>query len=214
MGATAIADKLEDETLQELNQRKQEMLFELKQYEDQAKKAGKNEKATGLVDRDTKVAAKLEHAVEDKCLYLTLEASHDALIKAAVVFADRLFEGGESVAVHAKIAEPSLRVPIRPPKDVSAELQVRAIVGQRAGNTFHVFELTHQLSRFSMYVPIDPSSAKAPAAGVTCVLPNASKRVRQWIGSTFNLGGAALGEGEAIQQAFVSLRDGKPLWLA
>jgi len=213
MGGTAIADKLEDETLQELNQRKQELLFELKQYEEQAKKANRNEKATGLVDKDTRVTARLEHSIEDGCLYLALDASNEALIKAAVIFADRLFEGGESVAVHAKVAEPTLRVPLRPPKDVAADLQVRAIVGNRAVPTFHVFELNHTLSKFSMFVPIDPSSTAAPAAGVTCVLPGAHKRVRQWISSTFNLGGALDEGGDTIQQAFVSLRDGKPLWL-
>ena len=214
MGATSIADKLEDETLQELNQRKQELLFELKQYEESSKKVGKNEKATGLVASDTRVTARLEHSEEERCLFLTLEASNGALIKAAVVFADRLFEGGESIAVHAKNPEPSLRVPLRPPKDVAAELQVRAIVGNRGAQTFHVFELVHQLSKFSMYLPVDPRSAKPPAAGVTCVLPGAIKRVRQWISSTFTLGGAGLGEeSNAVQQAFVSLRDGRPLWL-
>ena len=52
-------------------------------------------------------------------------AAEAAAEEAAVVFADRLFEGGESVAVHAKTPASEIRVPLRPPKDVSAELQVR-----------------------------------------------------------------------------------------
>ena len=207
--------------LQELNQRKQEMIFELKQYAEQATRASKGDKATGLVDKDTRVTARLEHSTDDKCLYLALEASHDALIKCAVVFADRLFEGGESVAVHVKTPEASLRVPLRPPRDIAAELQVRplscisraspwhlpcisptdphprrlsrpslirsptaeislqvrAIVGNRAAQTYHVFELKHELTKFSMFTPVESASITAPAAGVTCVLPGAGKKV-------------------------------------
>ena len=216
MGGTAIADKLEDETLQELNQRKQELLFELKQYEEQSKAAKAGSKGNdkgGLIEKDTKINAKLEHSVEEKCLYLTLEASSSALIKAAVVFADRLFEHGESVAVHAKSPETTLRVPLRPPKDVKADLQVRAIVGNRAAPIYHVFELAFKLSKFAMYVPVDAKSAKQPNAGVTCVLPGAAKAIRKWIAHTFQASGVKDETGESILQAFVSLRDGRPLWL-
>ena len=206
MGATAIADKLEDETLQELNQRKQEMLSELRQYEEQAKKAkaGPGEpRAAGSIDRETRVAARLDHSLEGHSLLLILEASHDAVIKAAVVFADRLFEGGcESVAVHAKAASSEIRVPLRPPKDVGAELQVRCVVGARtAATSFHVFELTQQLPKFCMYTVLDnASSSRPPSAGVTCVLPGAAKRVRMWIANAFNVGGALADTGDTLEQ--------------
>ena len=207
MGATAIADKLEDETLQELNQRKQEMLSELRQYEEQARKAkaGGNapeQRAAGSIDQATRVSSRLEHSLEEHSLVLVLEATHDAVIKAAVVQADRLFDGGESVAVHAKMATNEIRVPLRPPKDVGAELQIRCIVGARtAATAFHVFELTHKLPKFCMYQPLDMGRAAAPpSAGVTCVLPGAAKRVRMWIGQAFNVDGALTEGGDTIEQ--------------
>ena len=148
--------------------------------------------------------------------YLTLESSNETLIKAAVVFADRLFDGGESVAVHERTPGASLRVPLRPPKDVAAELLVKvcawrartctprmhahvhpadlcmyellvkALAGSRGSSTFHVFELSYTLPKFAMHVAVDPASAKPPAAGVQFALPGAATQLRQWVASTFN----------------------------
>lgn len=52
---------------------------------------------------------------KDACLYLTLQSSNEARIKAAVVFGERVFEG-ESLAVHERDPTGQLRVPLRPPK--------------------------------------------------------------------------------------------------
>jgi len=210
-----MADKLEDETLQELNQRKQELLFELRQYEQQgSKSADSGERPAGMVAKDTRIAVRLVPSTTDSCLYLTLESNNDALIKAAVVFADRLFEGGESEAVHERSPSAELRVPLRPGKDVSAELAIKALVGGRASNVLHVFELSYQLPKFAMYVMVDSSTAAPPRAGVTCVLPGAAKKVRLWIASTFNTRSPTGNEPEhTVEYAFQSLRDGRPLWL-
>jgi Bardet-Biedl syndrome 2 protein len=216
MGTTAVADRMEDDTLQELSQRKQELLFELKQYEEQSRKVSTGQRAAGAVASDTRVTARLESSTADECLYLELQASNDALIKAAVVFAldGKVFEHGESYAVHSKAPTSTIRVPLRPPKDVGAELQVRAIAGGHAMPTFHVFELTQSLPKFCMYSPVDPRKSAPPSAGVTCVLPGAAARVRDWILTTFNLEQPPAAEkADAIEQAFVSLRDGRPLWL-
>ena len=109
-----------------------------RRYEAQATKARTGEKTPGMVDRDTRIAVELVPSRPDSCLHLTLRSSNDALIKAAVIFADRLFEGGESVAVHEKIPSPELRVPLAHAKDVPAELQIKALVGGRASQTYQV----------------------------------------------------------------------------
>ena len=219
MGTSVIADKLEDETLQELHQRKQELLAELRQYEavqQQGKDGSRSGRGASMLDTETRIAVRLEPSSEEHCLYLALEASHDARIKAAVVFADRLFESGESVAVHAKTPAAAISVPLRPPKDVSAELQVRVIAGGMATKTYHVFELTYQLPKFAMYVPIDARKSKPPSAGVTCVLPGAAQRVQMWIGASFNIAQPESEQRAAsgvIEHAFVSLRTGRCLWI-
>ena len=71
-----------DDTLRELYQRKQELAFELKQYEEHAKKHKGGERAAGLVAPDTKISARLVPAPAEGCLYLTLQSSNEARIKA------------------------------------------------------------------------------------------------------------------------------------
>ena len=211
-----ISSKIEDDMLNELHQRKQELLFELRQYEAQGAKARNGEKAPGMVDKDTKISVSLVPSTQDNCLYLSLESSNDACIKAAVVFADRLFEGGEALAVHERTPSSQLRVPLTHPKDVPAELQIKALVGGRASQTYQVFELVFQLPKFAMFVQVEASAAKEykpPRAGVTFVLPGAQKRVRLWIASTFQTKDKQEDPNGPIDDAFISLRDGKLLWL-
>jgi len=208
-----VTDKIEDEMLQELHQRKQELIFELRQYEAQGAKARAGDRAPGMIDKDTRIGLTLAPSTQDGCLYLTLASSNDSFIKAAVVFADRLFDGGESIAVHERSPSAELRIPLAHAKDVSAELQVKALVGGRASQFYQVFELSYQLPKFAMFVRIEQQSAKQPGAGVTFVLPGAAKRVRLWIASTFNTHSPDVKEGESVEESFISLRDGKPLWL-
>ena len=211
MGGGAAESELEEDTLRELHQRKQELLFELRQYDEQSKKQSKGERSAGLVPPDTKLNMRLVASRQDGCLYLTLQSNNDARIKAAVVFAERVFEG-ESLAVHQKDPGAELRVPLRPPKDVAAELQVKALAGGRAAPTYHVFELTYNLPRFAMYVPVDSSQGAAPAAGVRFVVGKVGPRVRLWLNSTFNMELDSSSDG-ALEQGFVSLRDRRLLWI-
>lgn len=122
-----FSDRLEDETLRELSHRKQELTFELRKYDDQRGTVGQGAGTTfRLAEKESRISIRLVPSKSDACLYLTLESSTDAQIKAAVVFADRLFEGGESVAVHERSPSAELRVPLRPCKDMSAELSIKA----------------------------------------------------------------------------------------
>ena len=194
---------VEEDTLRELYQRKQELAFELKQYEEHAKKHKGGERAAGLVAPDTKISARLVPAPAEGCLYLTLQSSNEARIKAhspahaallfparacpaepqacprklsrprrpsrvsseqaAVVFAERVFEG-ESLAVHAKDPTTELGVPLRPPKDVAAELHVKALAGGRAMPVVHLFEPTYP-GRELTPTPMPAGRAPAPRLG-------------------------------------------------
>ena len=99
-------------------------------------------------------------------MYLVLRSNNDARIKAAVVFAERLFDG-ESFVVHEKDPTGELRVPLRPPKDVAADLTIKALAGGRTTPAYHVFELSFVLPKFSMYVPMEGG---AHAAVQGCML--------------------------------------------
>jgi len=211
VGGTVEAS-IEEETMRELQQRKQELLYELKQYDENTRKNKAGERSAGLVAADTMLSAKLVPSKQESCLHLTINSSNDATIRAAVVFAERVFPG-ESYAVHEKDPSTELRVPLRPPKDVNAELSVKALVGGRAMPTCHVFELVHRLPKFAMYVPVESRSVKAPAAGVSFVVRERAKRVRLWLHETFNIGADTQTAEDTIEQGFVSLRDRQPLWI-
>ena len=211
-GGLLMEGQLEEETLRELQQRKQEMLFELKQYEEHARKQRDGTRAAGLVAPDTRINAKLTPNKQDGCLHLALSSSNDTRIRAAVVFAERVFEG-ESFAVHEKEPTGELCVPLRPAKDVSAELTIKALVGGRAMPVCHVFELSMQLPRFAMYLPVDSPAARAPAAGVSFVVREPAAKVKAWILATFNVASVRQASDDTIEQGFVSLRDDRPIWI-
>eukprot|EP00966_Prymnesium_polylepis_P118036 2729423-Prymnesium_polylepis.1 len=55
-----------------------QLLFELKQYDEQAKKQSRGERSAGLVPPDTKLSIKLVPSRQDGCLYLTLQSNNEA----------------------------------------------------------------------------------------------------------------------------------------
>lgn len=201
---------VEEETLRELNQRKQEMEFELRQYAETARKHKSGERQAGLVAPDTRVSIEFETNKQDRCVCLILRSSNDALIKAAVVFAERVFDG-ESFVVHAKDPATELRVPLRPPKDVAAMLTIKALAGGRTTPAYHVFELSFQLPKFAMYVVMEGGAHVAPNAGVSFQLRERASRVHVWLKETFNV--QLQGAEDALSVGFNSLRDGRALWL-
>ena len=86
---------------------------------------------------------------------VSLTTSNDTIIRGVLIFAEGIFEG-ECHVVHPKenLASPTIVVPIIPPRDVPVDLHIKAFVGYKGSKHFHVFELTRQLPRFSMYCRI------------------------------------------------------------
>ena len=148
-----------EETLVELNQRRQDLLVELKSYERNSaaiEQAGfRGETATGAqIPRDTKVRSRLEMNPDVGGGELVLATNNDSVIKAAILFGEAVFEE-ESRFVYFPSPSTEVRVPIRPPRDVAAELSIKALVSARASPTYHVFELEFAVPRFCMYAPAD-----------------------------------------------------------
>ena len=78
-----------------------------------------------MVPADTRISIEYTTSKEDRCVYLVLRTNNATRIKAAVTFAERLFDG-ESFVVHEKEPTAELRIPLRPPKDVAATLSIKA----------------------------------------------------------------------------------------
>ena len=66
-----------------------------------------------------------------------------------VVFAESLFEEGESLVVHPPENKRSdqIMIPLAPPKDIPIDLHIKIYVGHKNTQQYHVFELTRQLPR-------------------------------------------------------------------
>lgn len=70
-----------------------------------------------------------------------------------------------------------MRVQLHPPKDLQVDLHIKAFVGHKTSSQFHVFELTRQLPRFSMYALVTDDDDVMPTGSVTFQITERINRV-------------------------------------
>mmetsp|Transcript_21661 Transcript_21661/g.44275 ORF Transcript_21661/g.44275 Transcript_21661/m.44275 type:complete len:703 (+) Transcript_21661:114-2222(+) len=204
---------IEEDALRELYQRKQELEFELRQYGEVRRKNASGERQAGMVPADTRISTSFITSRQDGCVYVVLHTNNDTRLKAAAIFAERLFDG-ESFVVHEKEPVAELRIPIRPPRDVAATLAIKALAGTaRSGpsSAYHVFDLTFALPKFAMYVTMEGGAHVAPQAGVSFDVREKGPRVHVWLKASFNV--EVPNAEHSFSVGLTSLRDGKALWL-
>uniref|UniRef100_A0A8D3ARY8 Bardet-Biedl syndrome 2 protein homolog n=1 Tax=Scophthalmus maximus TaxID=52904 RepID=A0A8D3ARY8_SCOMX len=208
----------EQDLIRELSHRRQNLLLELRNYEENAKVhlligvgviPANTQLQTALSVRPATEAQKAH--VEERVntnntfnLPLTVPCT-ETIIRAVLIFAEGIFEG-ESHVVHPSVQNLSgcARVPIVPPKDIPVDLHIKAFVGGKTSTQFHVFEITRQLPRFSMYDVNFDSSADPPTGSVTFSISERPQRVVMWLNQNF-----LLPEGvESPDVTFNSLRGG------
>uniref|UniRef100_A0A7S0QX50 Bardet-Biedl syndrome 2 protein homolog n=1 Tax=Pyramimonas obovata TaxID=1411642 RepID=A0A7S0QX50_9CHLO len=212
---TMMDSNTEEESIAELSQRKQELLYELQSYEKNMALASKQAKGAGddtgqVVPAGTKLTTVLDVNLQRQCCELVLSTNNECVIKGAVVFAEQLFEG-ESLFHYEKAPEKKCRVPLSLKKDIAANMLIKAMVGSRTSNVYHVFEVDYTLPKFAMYVPVERREAPEPASSVTFHLNERANRVQLWLEGAFTMPKGA--DPERISLSFVSLRDGKSLWI-
>ena len=127
-----------DESTHDLLLLKQNLLLELRNYEENAKvaqhnPASLNQSELGVIPANTQLQTSLSccPTADKPCVQLLISTSNDTVIKAVVIFAEGVFEGGESFVVHPPLNQlaSSLQVPIVPPKDVAVDLHIKAFIG-------------------------------------------------------------------------------------
>jgi len=92
-------------------------------------------------------------------------------------------------------------------------LNIKALVGNRGSNVFHVFEMEQKLSKFSMYVP-RPEVSTVPESSVVFQCTERPNRIGMWLQSAFAVPESAMQvDANTLLARFVSLRDGKPMVL-
>ncbi|KAK3104019.1 hypothetical protein FSP39_023716 [Pinctada imbricata] len=143
---------------------------------------------------------------------LFIGTTNDTQVRAALIFAEGIFEG-ESHVIHPSPSNLSncVRVPIVPPKDVPVDLHIKAFIGYKSSIQFHVFELTRQLPRFSMYAPCR-TECPEPKSSCTFQVNERIQRVLLWINQNFLLQEDIVAEG-SLNVAFMSLRGSGPVFI-
>ncbi|XP_057269465.1 Bardet-Biedl syndrome 2 protein isoform X2 [Pezoporus wallicus] len=175
----------EQDLIRELSQKKQNLLLELRNYEESAKvelNTKKIDGQRGVIPANTQLqTALLVNLGSDSRsahVELCISTTNDTIIRAVLIFAEGIFEG-ESHVVHPSPQNLSgcIRVPLTPAKDVPVDLHIKAFVGYRNSTQFHVFESTRQLPRFSMYALSSPDSAAEPLSFLNCTMSERPQRV-------------------------------------
>ena len=169
----------EQENLRELANKKQNLLLELRNYEENQRIAMGGVGSTilskgssvgqdiGAIPAQTQLstALSINLGTDGKTPHVevSLTTSNDTIIRSVLIFAEGIFDG-ECHVVHPKenVVSPTIVVPIIPPRDVPVDLHLKAFVGYKGSKHFHVFELTRQLPRFSMYYRIHPDKPILP----------------------------------------------------
>lgn len=212
MKGNLMDSSVEQDLIRELSQRKQNLLLELRNYEENAKAtpgASEVDSGMGVIPANTQLqtALAVHAATESQRAHIELSIStpNETIIRAVLIFAEGIFEG-ESHVVHPSAQNLSgcVRVPIIPPKDIPVDLHIKAFVGGKSSTQFHVFEITRQLPRFSMYdLTVDPD-APQPTGHVTFSVNDRPQRVVMWLNQNF-----LLPEGiESPDVTFTCLRGG------
>ncbi|XP_061863097.1 Bardet-Biedl syndrome 2 protein isoform X2 [Colius striatus] len=195
----------EQDLIRELSQKKQNLLLELRNYEENAKA----ELSTQLNEADGQRGVIPANTQLQTTLSVNLGSnSQSAHVELCISTTNGIFEG-ESHVVHPSLQNLSscVRVPLTPPKDIPVDLHIKAFVGYRNSTQFHVFELTRQLPRFSMYALSSPDSATEPLSFVNCTMSERPQRIVMWLNQSFLLPEDAEFQSAPFQVCFTSLRN-------
>ncbi|XP_059507582.1 Bardet-Biedl syndrome 2 protein homolog isoform X2 [Stegostoma tigrinum] len=211
----------EQDLIRELSQRKQNLLLELRNYEENSKVGlsafgGEGDGQIGIIPANTQLqtglSVNVDTANQHPHVELSISTSNDTIIRAVLIFAEGIFDG-ESHVVHPSAHNLSgqIFVPIVPPKDIPVDLHIKAFVGYRNSMQFHVFELTRQLPRFSMYAQCTPGTASEPQSYVTFTVSDRVQRVVMWMNQNFLIPNDIQCTSMPLDVCFTTLRDGGQL---
>ncbi|KAJ6666204.1 hypothetical protein lerEdw1_001109 [Lerista edwardsae] len=218
MKGSLMDTSVEQDLIRELSQKKQNLLLELKNYEENAKQVELNTEVSemdgqrGVIPANTQLQTALSVNLgsdsESAHVELCISTSNDTIIRAVLIFAEGIFDG-ESHVAHPSLQNLSsiIKVPLTPPQDVPVDLHIKAFVGYKSSMQFHVFELTRQLPRFSMYTLSSPDSAPEPLSFVKFTISERVQRVIMWLHQSFLLPEDMEIQTASFQVCFTSLRD-------
>ncbi|KAL5242491.1 hypothetical protein ACI65C_009901 [Semiaphis heraclei] len=169
--------------IHDLLQKRQILMSELNNY---TKASNEGQGIPGDTRLITEVSVSEE--TTEPCVLLTLSTNNSMILKAVTVFAEGIFED-ETHVVHPdrECISSELKITLLPPKDILLDIHIRAFVGSSEDNDqFHVFELTRQLPKFSMYLLVPyPENEDVPKSFVKFRLVERVQRMDLWLTQNF-----------------------------
>lgn len=203
-----IVKQEEDKELEELNQKKNELLDQLTNYEKNIEKLKDKDLDPDLIDPKTKISCRLNPNQDEKVVEIIFEADNAVVIKAAIIRAEKLFEKDAKMIVSDNPTN-ILKVSLNPPKDQRVELRVEVFVGHPMAEKYHVFELNYTLPKFTMYLPVNNFKIE-PKSNVTFRVKERKKKIALWLNNSFNVV-YEFDKDSQINVKFVHLKSGEPL---
>ncbi|CAH1100216.1 unnamed protein product [Psylliodes chrysocephalus] len=209
-------------TIRELLAHKQALLMELKHYDTNTKYnenifyETESYENSGVIPASTRleIAINTNDTDPKPHVELSLSTNNSTIIKATVIFAEGIFNG-ETHVIHPPISKLKsiLLVPLFLPKDSPVDIHVKVLVGYPNSSQFHVYEITKQLPKFSMYCLKEKGSRKLTGDNYVQFKVNERlQRICLWINQFFLLTeDVEFDTGTNLSLSFKCLRDNTDL---
>ncbi|CAG9855973.1 unnamed protein product [Phyllotreta striolata] len=183
-------------TIRELLAHKQALLMELRHYDTNAKfnenlfYEPESFENGGVIPASTRleISVSTNDADPKPHVELYLCTNNSTIIRAAIIFAEGIFNG-ETHVVHPPLSQlkSQILVPLFLPKDSPVDIHIKVLVGYPNSSQFHVFEVTRQLPRFSMYTLKDKVRKTSGDNYVQFKVNERLQRIGLWINQNFLL---------------------------
>ncbi|KAH3765972.1 DNA topoisomerase 1 [Pelomyxa schiedti] len=200
-----------EESLIELNQKRQQLLSQLKSYEDAAAGSSSTSSTQNAIP-PIRTLCKLTFGVQCIQLEVGINSSDDRLlIHGLLLFSETVFPSGNQF-VHFKEPCISAVVPLQPPKDSTEDLNIKLLVGHRNAEQYIVIDLVQRIPKFSMFAPTSSAKVKEPVSVVEFQIQERVNRFWLWLQQSFLIESPHSAP-SSIDMSFVHLRDNTPLRL-
>uniref|UniRef100_A0A8C0XI47 Bardet-Biedl syndrome 2 protein homolog n=1 Tax=Castor canadensis TaxID=51338 RepID=A0A8C0XI47_CASCN len=216
---SSVQSGVEQDLIRDLSQKKQNLLLEptttRKRQAELSSPLNEADGQRGVIPANTKLILPSQsiwgtrRKLLPKLLFYLFPA--DAVIRAVLIFAEGIFVGEAMWSTQHSHVSSSICIPI-PPK-MSLSMHLKVFVGYRSSTQFHVFELTKQLPRFTMYALSSPDSATEPLGYVNFVIAERAQRIAMWLNQNFLLPEDTTIQNAPFQVCFMSLRNGGQLYI-
>lgn len=187
MQGQLMGQSKEEGAMQQLYQRKQELLQQLASFEKNIKQMKSGDQGAGTIPPNTTLSVTLKPSLSKQGLIMTLSTNNDTVIKLAVVTSDVLFDDGCKIW-HPQRPTSALSFCICPSRNTEVDVVIKAIVGHTTSTQEHIFHIKHKLNRFGSYINFNPDRLEThPTSSVSFKCTERTNRIALWLSSSFHM---------------------------